>query len=95
PAGLALFWGFAGGLAAWLWRRDWRRVVVLALAFFIVEYVRGHVLTGFPWNLAGQVWPAGGAISQSASLIGVYGLTLLTLFAFMAPATIAAPSKRF
>jgi apolipoprotein N-acyltransferase len=93
--GLALFWGVAGALSTWLWRRDWRRVVVLATALFIVEYARGHVLSGFPWNLAGQIWPAGGAISQSASVIGVWGLTLLTLFAFMTPATIAAPSKRF
>jgi apolipoprotein N-acyltransferase len=91
PAGLALFWGAIGATAVSFWRRDWRRVVLLATVFFLFEFARGHVLTGFPWNLAGQVWPAGGAISQSAAFIGVYGLTALTLFAFMAP---AAPMKR-
>jgi apolipoprotein N-acyltransferase len=95
PTGLALFWGVAGAFSTWLWRRDWRRVAVLTTAIFIVEYARGHVLTGFPWNLFGQIWPAGGAISQTASVVGVYGLTLITLFGFMTPATIAAPSKRF
>jgi apolipoprotein N-acyltransferase len=94
PAGLALFWGAIGALAVWLWRRDGRRVLLLATVFFAVEFLRGHVLTGFPWNLAGQVWPAGGAISQAASVVGVYGLTLATLFAFMAPAALLAPSKR-
>lgn len=95
PAGLALFWGLIGALAAWIWRRDWRRIPLMAVVFFVVEYLRGHVLTGFPWSLAGQVWPAGGAISQSVSVFGAYGLTLLTLFAFMAPAALAAPSRRF
>lgn len=94
PAGLALFWGALGAAAVQLWRRDGRRILLLATLFFAIEYLRGHVLTGFPWNLAGQVWPAGGAISQAASVIGVYGLTLLTLFAFMAPAALVAPNRR-
>jgi apolipoprotein N-acyltransferase len=94
PAGLALFWGAIGAAAVQLWRRDGRRILLLATLFFAFEYLRGHVLTGFPWNLAGQVWPAGGAISQAASVVGVYGLTLLTLFAFMAPAALLAPNKR-
>lgn len=95
PAGLALFWGLVGAVAAWVWRRDWRRIPLLAAIFFIGEYLRGHVLSGFPWSLAGQVWPAGGAISQSAAVFGVWGLTLVTLFAFMAPAALAAPNRRF
>jgi apolipoprotein N-acyltransferase len=37
------------------------------------------VLTGFPWNLPGETWPAGGAVSQAASVTGAYGLTWLTL----------------
>ncbi len=95
PAGLAIFWGLIGALCAWVWRRDWRRIPLMAVIFLAVEYLRGHILTGFPWSFAGQVWPAGGAISQSASVFGVYGLTLVTLFAFMAPAALAAPTRRF
>lgn len=78
-AGLGLFWGFA----ALLYRRfapaGARRVLVFAGVFAAVEWLRGHVLTGFPWNLPGQSWEAGSYPSQAAALFGAYGLTWVTL----------------
>ncbi len=44
------------------------------------EWVRGHIFTGFPWNLFGYSWSDVLSIAQSASIIGAYGLTLLTIF---------------
>ena len=44
------------------------------------EWVRGHAFTGFPWNLYGYGAASNSNISQSLSLIGAYGLTLLTVF---------------
>jgi len=89
PAGLALFWGAACAIALRFWRGDLTRVLVLGLSLFAAEFARGHLFGGFPWNLPGLVWPAGGPVSQSVSIIGVYGLTLLTLIGFAAPATLA------
>ena len=43
------------------------------------EWLRGHVLTGFPWDLPGAAWRAGSAVSQTAAVVGVYGLSFLTL----------------
>jgi len=94
PMGLALFWGLGASLAMWLWRSDSRRIAVLASAMFFAEYLRGHVLTGFSWNIAGQVWAAGGVISQSVAFFGVWGLTLVTLYAFMAPAALGGPDVK-
>lgn len=84
--GIALFWG----LAAMLYRAGrvsgpWR-IVVFAAAFGIAEWVRGHVLTGFPWNLPGETWRAGSLISQSAAVVGAYGLTVLTVGIAASPA---------
>ena len=87
-AGLALIWALAGALVLRFWTKDARRIAVFALGFFAAEWVRGHAFTGFPWNLPGMVWTPGGAISQSASLMGVWGLSLLTLFVFAAPAAL-------
>lgn len=77
--GLALFWGL-GALLYRLGRNDtaWR-VLVFAGAFSLAEWLRGTVLTGLPWNLPGATWRAGGLMSQTASLVGVYGLTFITL----------------
>lgn len=87
--GLALFWGFGCALAMIFWTNDVRRVPWFAVSLFIAEWLRGHILTGFPWLLPGYVWTPGEPISQLASVIGIYGLTLLTLLVAAAPAVIA------
>ncbi len=79
-AGLALFWGLAG-FCFILLSRDrtnsiWR-AGIFAGVFFIAEFLRGHILSGFPWNLPGYIFPAGKPISQIAYLVGIYGLTAL------------------
>ncbi|ANP46235.1 apolipoprotein N-acyltransferase [Candidatus Viadribacter manganicus] len=88
-SGLALFFGVGALLAVLLWTNDVRRVAALALGLFVSEWLRGHILTGFPWLLAAYVWTPGEPISQLASLIGSYGLTLLTLLIAATPATLA------
>jgi apolipoprotein N-acyltransferase len=87
-AGLALFWMLGGLICLRLWSRDNSRVLVFALVFFAMEWLRGHIFTGLPWNLPGLIWPAGGIVSQTASWAGVWGLSLFTLFAFSAPAAL-------
>ena len=92
--GIALFWG----LATLLYRAArvtgaWR-VVVFAAAFGLAEWLRGHVLTGFPWNLPGESWRAGSLVSQSAAVVGAYGLTVITVAVAATPALFwRAPRK--
>jgi apolipoprotein N-acyltransferase len=85
-AGLALFWGLAAALYRLVRPAGVRRVLVFAGAFAALEWTRGHVLTGFPWNLPGETWRAGSPISQFAAVVGAYGLTWITLAIAAAPA---------
>ena len=66
------------------------RVFVFAVAWSIADWLRGHILTGFPWNLAGYVWSGGfpGSLSvlQSVAGVGIYGLGFLTVLAAALPA---------
>ena len=79
PGGLALFFALAALLCVSLWREGAARIYVFAAIVAVVEYARGHVLTGFPWNLPGYGWGASTAILQSTAIIGIYGLSVLTL----------------
>lgn len=79
PAGMGLFWGAALALFRRFRRPGLARVALFAACFMLFEWLRGWVLTGFPWNPAGASWAAGSAASQTASLFGVYGLSLLTV----------------
>ena len=49
---------------------------------------------GFPWNMPGMIWAPGEAISQSASLWGIYGLSALTLVAMASPAVLTDARQR-
>ena len=83
--GLGLFWGLAGVIYRALNPRGPLRVLAFAGVFCAVEWLRGHVLTGFPWDLAGESWRAGSPISQAAALVGAYGLGWITVAACAAP----------
>lgn len=94
PAGLALFTALAVFVAYEICRRlhlsGSARILVLALAWAAAEWARGHVLTGFPWNLIGYAWagafPGALAVLQATSVLGIYGLSLLTVTAASLPA---------
>ncbi|MDQ2860167.1 MAG: apolipoprotein N-acyltransferase [Pseudomonadota bacterium] len=83
---MALFWGAAALAYRALAGRSVARVLVFAAALSLAEWLRGHILTGFPWDLPGETWAAGSALSQAAALVGAYGLTWITLAAFSTPA---------
>ncbi|HEX7758243.1 MAG TPA: apolipoprotein N-acyltransferase [Caulobacteraceae bacterium] len=87
-SGLGLFWGAAAVTYRALAAKGARRLLLFAGVFAVFEWLRGHVLTGLPWDLPGETWKAGSAPSQAASVFGAYGLTWITLAACAAPAVI-------
>jgi apolipoprotein N-acyltransferase len=94
PAAFAIYAGLVL-LATKLATRRWRlpaaaRVVAFAIAWTAAEWARGHLFTGLPWNLIGYAWsggfPGAGAMLQSTAVVGIYGLSFLTVLAFSLPA---------
>lgn len=97
--GLAMFLAFYTGAAALLARTLARtppaRLLMLAAAFMLCEWLRGWVLSGFAWNplgaawlgspeatgLAGAIWLAAPGPAQLAAFIGALGLSGLMMLA--------------
>lgn len=97
--GLAAFLALFVAAPAWLFARLGIGGVaggpVFALLWTGSEWLRGHLLTGFPWNLAAYAWTEHQAPRQLAALVGSYGLSLLTvLAAALLPLCLLAPSRR-
>ncbi len=90
-AGLAVF----PALAIWLLRLSRTaglgRVFALACAWTALEWLRGSILTGFPWNLIGYTWTLADAPVQLAALVGSYGLSLVTVLIAALPAASGGP----
>jgi apolipoprotein N-acyltransferase len=88
PALLAIYYG----LAAILWRRFLAggplilQLLGLAGLFGLADFARGHVFTGFPWNLLGYGWIDWLPVAQFGSLVGIYALSLLTMIVALLPA---------
>ncbi len=68
--------------------RSLERRISVAVGFALCEWLRGHLFTGFPWNLTGSIWGAytwpyfsdfGLSVLQITAYIGIYGLSFLTI----------------
>ncbi|MBK8084711.1 MAG: apolipoprotein N-acyltransferase [Devosia sp.] len=91
---LALFWGLASALAQLLWSGGALRVVTLASCLALAEWARGHLFSGFPFDLLGYALTANDQMLQLAALIGTYGLTFLAALLAASPALIWPADQR-
>ncbi|MFQ5764112.1 MAG: apolipoprotein N-acyltransferase [Rhodospirillales bacterium] len=94
-AGMALFPGAAAALSRLSFVTAGigavGRVIVFGGLWTVVEWGRGWVFTGFPWNLVGTAWTVSDAMIQLVAVTGVYGLSLMTVVAAAMPAVLAEP----
>ena len=86
PAVVALYYALVP-LLVWRYRKnETAYALMLVAAWALIEWVRGHALTGFPWNLPGYTWHYFLPVMQVNAAVGIYGLTLLTLLWAAIPA---------
>ena len=101
--GLAAYLALYPALALWIASRFWSqssaRILVFGSSWAAAEWLRGHILTGFPWNMAAQIWADSPVAFQSARFYGAYGLSLVTVTLFasvtLLPHKSGAPRRVF
>jgi apolipoprotein N-acyltransferase len=88
PAILAIFTGIGCAGARLLWARGAVRILAFAVALTAAEWLRGHVLTGLRWNAFGYALTSPLELAQTASLVGIWGLTFVAVAVFASPAAL-------
>ena len=87
PALLAIFYGFVTFI---FFLFNFKNVLSAFFLFFLffgfIEYFRGNILTGFPWNLIIYSFSENINFLSFLSLIGTYSLNLIVITFFSAPA---------
>ncbi len=93
PALLATFIGLAAAALRLVPLQGPARILAFAGWWVAFEWLRGHLFSGFPWNLAGYAWTFSDGMIQIAALGGVYVLSLVTVACFAMPALLAEPAR--
>lgn len=91
--GGALFWAVPVRLAARLvpaWRM---RIIAVAAALILSDWLRGWIFTGLPWALVGHVW-IDTPVAQLAASGGAIGLSLVVWGIAVLPALLWRPADR-
>ncbi|MBS9719211.1 apolipoprotein N-acyltransferase [Tianweitania sp. BSSL-BM11] len=94
PAVLAIYYGLAAVLARLFWSESIGRIAMLAFAFALAEWLRGHLFTGFPWNAIGYAAMPVPTLMQSSVLMSIVGMNALTVFVFAMPALVLSRRGR-
>ena len=86
PGFLALFYALFTYLFALLKpKKNLSSFFLFSLIFGIIEFIRGSILTGFPWNLIAFSFSNQLEILNIISIIGTYGFNLFCISLFTSP----------
>tara|TARA_B100000029_G_scaffold492173_1_gene553129 strand:- start:900 stop:2474 length:1575 start_codon:yes stop_codon:yes gene_type:complete len=85
PLFLSLFFGLAILLVGNFAGKNIHFILFFSLVFSIFEFLRGNLLTGFPWNLISYTWSWSTEVLQVLSFIGTYSLSLISITFFCIP----------
>ena len=86
PLFLGLFYGFGILFCSFFkLKKNFSTILIFATIFSLIEFVRGFILGGFPWNIIAYSWSDYLNSLQILSLIGTYSFNLLSITIFLLP----------
>ena len=86
PSFLAVFYGLITLLTSFFnLKNNFSSILIFAAIFSFIEFLRGHMLGGFPWNLISYSWSEFTNFIQIISIIGTYSFNLLSITLFLLP----------
>lgn len=97
---LAIYSGLATGIVRYIHKNHSLKthllncVLTFVVTWSLMEWLRGVLFTGFPWNLSGYIWGFSDTIMQSTAIWGVYGLGVITLLLCFLPLFLLTKNTR-
>ena len=89
PAFLGIFYGLATLSCSFFeLNKNYSSLLIFSLMLSIVEFIRGTILSGFPWNLIAYSWVNYNDFLQILAFIGTYAFNLLSITLFLVPSII-------
>ena len=86
PLFLGLFYAVATLVCSFFkLKKNFFSIFIFATVFSLIEYIRGFILSGFPWNLIVYSWTNYLNSLQILSLIGTYSFNLISITIFLIP----------
>ena len=87
PAFLSLFYAFAFSLFKIFFNEKniFVSILIFSLSLSFFEFLRGNILSGFPWNLFAYSLSENINLIQINSLIGVYAFNMIIISIFSSP----------
>ena len=90
PAFLSIFYALAFGMAKLFINSNSiiSNILIFSLSLSFFEFLRGHILSGFPWNLFAYSLSNNINLIQINSVIGVYAFNLVIITIFLSPSVL-------
>ena len=90
---IPLFLGFFYGLATLLFslisdKKKYSSLLIFATIFSLIEFCRGFIFGGFPWNLIAYSWTDLTNMLQILPYTGIYLFNLLSITFFLIPSVV-------
>ncbi len=76
---VAVYIGLVFYLLSYFKAKGFLKILIFAALWTLVEVLRGILFTGFPWNLVGYIWSFSDSVIQTASVVGIWGLSFITV----------------
>jgi len=95
PACLAIFYGLVTYLFSIFYSKNVvSSFFIFSILFGTIEFIRGSILTGFPWNLIAFSFSNSILFIQILSIVGTYSFNLICISLFTIPAVFILRKSR-
>jgi len=94
PLFLGSFYGFATLISSFFkLKKNFSTILIFSIIFSLIEFIRGFILGGFPWNLIAYSWTNYLNSIQIISFLGTYSFNLVSITVFLLPIIIFFDKK--